>query len=167
MIVDAISDDEVLEWITGELDRRLPLHDDLDAYVRALASLPTGLRSMAATYQLDVSITLDDLGWHFGNWHHHEYALETARGLRVLGTIRGAELFETAYAHALRHWDRVDQPDWMEWYHGSPLEAAVEPLNREMWELFREDGKILRLWVQYARRHPALLNEGADRRAMG
>jgi hypothetical protein len=165
-IVEAMTDDEVVDAIGKELDRRLPANDDLDEYVRELQELPIGLRSMAATYQLDVSMALDDLGWHFGNWHHHGYASETASGLRVLGQERAAELFEKAYQHALQHWDRLGEQDWMDWYHESPLEVAVDPLNVEMWailEPLRPLG-IFKWWVDYARKHPGLLVEDGGRR---
>jgi hypothetical protein len=160
-IVDALSDEEVIDLIGGELDRRLPgdMHDELDRYVAALPSLPVGLRSMAATYQLDVSITLDDLGWHFGNWHHHGYARETIAGLGVLGPPRAAEIFGAAYRAALQHWDRLGEEDWMEWYHGSELEKAVEPLNGEMWSLLDDEWRIMGWWVKYARAHPHFLHE--------
>ncbi len=162
LIFDAMADEEVLDLVCRELDRRLPPMSDLDAYVRGLRTLPVGLRSMAATYQLDVSITLDDLGWHFGNWHHHEYALETARGLRELGAVRAAEVFQEAYARALQHWDELGAETWMKWYHGSALETAVQPLDKEMWALFdqRPNG-IMGLWIEYARDHPTLLRESA------
>jgi len=159
-IVDALSDDEVLDLILAELNARLPvaLQDDPDTYVHTLEGLPDGLRAMAATYQLDVSLTLDDLGWHFGNWHHHGYSLETARGLRVLGASRAEELFDEAYHHARQYWERLDQDDWMQWYHGSPLEQAVAPLTNEISHLL-EDGKVMGLWVRYGREHPGLLDE--------
>lgn len=159
-IVDALSDEEVLLLICTELDRRLPgrLRGHLDAYVVALRGLPDGLRSMAATYQLDISLTLDDLGWHFGNWQHHDYSRATADGLRTLGPTRAAELFELAYTQALRHWDRLSQEDWMQWYHGSPLEEAVRPFDEEMRTLLGE-GLVMAQWVRYARAHPDLLTE--------
>ncbi len=33
-----------------------------------IALLPPGLRAMAATHWLDISLTLDSLTWHFGNF---------------------------------------------------------------------------------------------------
>jgi len=160
-IVDAHSDQEVLDLLTSSLERRIDasLHDDLDAYVAALATLPTGLRAMAATYQLDVSMTLDDLGWHFGNWHHHAYCQETARGLRVLGALRAAELFEAAYSIALRFWDQLGPEDWMSWYHDSEFEKETDPLTKEMWDILGNDLRVMKYWVQYARRNPEMLAE--------
>jgi hypothetical protein len=160
-IVDAMTDQEVLDLLTAELERRVDsaLHDDLDAFVAALQRLPDGFRAMAATYQLDVSIALDDLGWHFGNWHHHGYAAETARGLRTLGATRAAELFEAAYALALPYWDELGRDDWMKWYQRPcPLEAAVTPLNNQMWALLSDKLKVMKYWVDYARQHPDILS---------
>ena len=161
-IVAAQSDEEILDLLLAELQARIDaaLHDDLDAYVEELKGLPIGLRAMAATYQLDVSITLDDLGWHFGNWHHHGYAMETAEGLRALGALRAAEIFEAAHSLALRYWEEMGSENWMEWYNAdSPLAKAVEPLTREMWELVGDDRRIMQYWVDYARRNPGLLLE--------
>lgn len=163
-IVDAQSDQEVLDLVVAELERRIDasLHDDLDAYVIALQGLPKGLGAMAATYQLDVSMTLDDLGWHFGNWHHHGYSLETARGLRELGAIRAAELFEAAYSTALQYWDELGSEGWIKWYHGSAFEKAIDPLSSEMWDLLGDDLRVMKYWVAYARRHPEILGEPGD-----
>jgi len=65
----AAADDEALEaLLLAELARRLPerLRAD-DACVAQLCRLPPGLRAVAATHPLDVSVHLDDLGWHFAN----------------------------------------------------------------------------------------------------
>ncbi len=158
-IVDAQTDEEILHLLQAELETRIAsqLHDDLDGLVAALRTLPDGFRAMAATYQLDVSITLDDLGWHFGNWHHHEYASETARGLRVLAATRPAELFEAAYLLAKQYWTELGADDWMDWYRSSPLKKALDPLNGEMWAVCGDGLRIMGWWVQYARRHPDLL----------
>src|ERR1700756_281944 len=77
------SDKQLFDKLTAELTRRLPieLHDDLSRFVQEIQSLAPGLRAMAATFKLDVSMALDDLGWHFANFHHREYCNETSRGL--------------------------------------------------------------------------------------
>jgi hypothetical protein len=162
VILDAHTDDEVWELLTAELQARVPaeLHDDLDAFVAVLEKLPDGLRAMAATYQLDVSLTLDDLGWHFGNWHHHGYSLETARGLRVLGATREAELFEAGYAVARRYWNEMGSALWMEWYNeDSPMERETAALSDELWKLAKGGRGLLGHWISYARRNPRLLLE--------
>jgi len=86
---------------------------------------------MASTYQLDVSLALDDLGWHFANWHHHGYALETSRGPRELGADSLAASFDAAHALASQYWAQLAAPGFVEWYHDSDLEKALEPLNQE------------------------------------
>jgi len=70
------SDVALLKKLFGELEVSVPasLHDDLDDFVAAIQDLPAGLHAMVATYQLDVSMALEDLGWHFANWHAKFYA---------------------------------------------------------------------------------------------
>lgn len=60
---------------------------------------------MAATYELDVSITLDDLAWHFLNWYDHDLAQETSRGLHELEAAEPAVLFDEAYRLVAERWE--------------------------------------------------------------
>src|SRR6266702_1383528 len=101
------SDEELFKVLSGELHRRLPDEegDDLGPFVERLRRLPRGLRAMAAIYQLDVSMALDDLGWHFANWHHRPHCEETLRGLRELEAHEAVEIFSSAYALAQPYWD--------------------------------------------------------------
>jgi len=39
---------------------------DTKGHLARMRALPPGLRAMIAIYELDVSMALDDLGWHFG-----------------------------------------------------------------------------------------------------
>jgi hypothetical protein len=41
---------------------------DNGIFAANIALLPPGLRAMAATHWLDISLTLDSLTWHFGNF---------------------------------------------------------------------------------------------------
>ena len=50
-----------------------------------IASLPPGLRAMAATHWLDMSLTLDSITWRFGNFGEPHPVAETDAGLRELG----------------------------------------------------------------------------------
>jgi len=110
---------------------------------------------MAATHQLDVSLALDDLGWHFGNWHSKEYAEETSLGLEVLGAHEVAEIFREAFKIALRYWEELGAEHWSEWYPGSDLEANLEPLNDRAWSLLKPlEVGLLFYWVRYARGNP-------------
>lgn len=72
-------DEAVFESLRKELERRMPMNRGSPEFLVELRRLPHGLRAMAATYELDVSLTMDDLGWHFGNWHSTELAEEAGR----------------------------------------------------------------------------------------
>lgn len=167
-IRDCADDEELFELLSAELQWRLPdgVDDDLDLFLERLRGLPVGLRAMAAIYQLDVSMTLDDLGWHFGNWHHRGFCDETLWALRELEADAAAEIFAAAYALVQPHWDKIgalldefgDFDDFADWYSESELEKALAPLNARMWDL-REgenglDLGLLRYWPRYARKYP-------------
>jgi len=52
---------------------------------------------MAATHHLDISLALDDIGWHFLNFGETGHVKETEMGLRELGMSEMANLFAEAY----------------------------------------------------------------------
>ena len=155
----AESDDAIFEMLGCELERLLPKgRRACDEFVRELRRIPRGLRAMAATYELDVSLTLDDLGWHFGNWHHKGLAMETIEGLIELELPRLAEIFEFSFREAEKYWDELSFEDWMDWYHTSPLEPALDALNWEVWDNRETEGyDIFAAWVRYARKYPERL----------
>ncbi len=81
---------------------------------------------MAATYELDVSMALDGLEDHFGNWHNRALARETLEGLRTLGARQEAEIFARATTLAFRHWRSLaSRPP----RRGSALYKRFDPLN--------------------------------------
>lgn len=154
-VIDSSSDDELFKLLGEELQQRVTAKQGTDEFLSQIRSLPVGLRAMAATYELDVSLALDDLGWHFGNWHNEALAEETARGLDELGAHELANLFRQAFALAKNYWHELGCENWMNWYHGSPLETAVDPLSRQAWSLLEgNDRGILKYWVDYARHYP-------------
>ena len=154
-----IRSDEALQARLGEEITRLiggsPASTRIGPFVRSLRSLPRGLRAMAATYELDVSMALDALEDHFVNWHHKALAQETLRGLRVLGAREEAMVFEQAFGLASRHWRRLGTgvPDL-----DSALYRKFEPLNARLWRLLGYQGhtgrSLLTRWAPYARAHP-------------
>ena len=83
--IDSSSDDELQSVLFRELQQEVSAGHGSPEFLTQIRNLPVGLRAMAATYELDVSFALDDLGWHFGNWHSTELSEETARGLEELG----------------------------------------------------------------------------------
>lgn len=153
--IDSSSDDELFALLDKELENRISAKRGSPEFISQIRGLPVGLRAMAATYELDVSLALDNLGWHFGNWHNEELAEETARGLELLGAQELADLFRQAFEFAKKYWTELGAENWMEWYHGSPFETAVEPLTKRAWSILKDkkDG-IFKYWVDYARRNP-------------
>jgi hypothetical protein len=162
-IRSASSDDALYNLIARELESRLPPRQPIDEFLKALQGLPPGLHAMAATYELDVSICLDDLGWHFGNWHHVGLALETIKGLRELGAERMAEIVEGAFQLAQRYWMELGSPNWSKWYHGSPLENALASLTNEAYAIWEKQPLgLFSYWLSYARQYPErLVDDGA------
>lgn len=55
------------------------------SFAANIVQLPPGLRAMAATHWLDISLTLDSITWHFGNFGEPKLVAETEAGLRELG----------------------------------------------------------------------------------
>jgi hypothetical protein len=155
-IRDARSDQDLMDLLMEELQEQIPDEVDVDVLARLIQSLPTGLRAMAATYQLDVSLALDDLGRHFGNWYSQVLARETVLGLRELGVGEAAEIFEAALKVAVEYWDHIGSDDFEEWYEGSPLEKALEPLNARLLILCSRSQEfgLTSCWLEYARKHP-------------
>jgi hypothetical protein len=162
------SDQELSELLTSELNRWLPngQNADPDVFLADLVALPSGLRAMALIYQLDVSITLDDLGWHFANWHHRRYCEQTIWALRELEAFEHAELFAQAYAVAQPSWDKIgeliakDFAAFVEWYPESERDKATIPLTRRMWQLQKINGGLLGFGIGYARKHPLKITVG-------
>jgi hypothetical protein len=95
----AKSDDDLLKELFAVLSRLAignPYGDDSE-FAKVIGPLPPGLRAMAATHNLDVSLTLDSLGWHFLNFGEPEFVKETHSGLRELGLDDMAGWFIEAY----------------------------------------------------------------------
>lgn len=122
---------------------------------------------MAAIHRLDVSMAMDDLGWHFYNFHSRELADETLRGLVELEATVAAEVFRKAMELIEPHWDTIGrlsaQPgdSFSDWYVDSPLDEALTPLNEKLWDICTAAGKygLLSYWLTYARKYPERVTE--------
>lgn len=149
------SDDQLFSLLAKELESRITCSRSSPEFLNEIRTLPIGLRAMAATYELDVSLALDDVGWHFGNWHSRELAEETAAGLDELGAVDLARIFREAFRIAQDYWEELGSEGWMEWYHGSEFERAVDSLSREAWAILdQKKSGIFDYWVEYARKFP-------------
>ena len=154
-VIAASLDDDLFKLLGKELEERISFKRDSPEFVVEIQKLPIGLRAMAATYELDVSLVMDDLGWHFGNWHNTVLAEETIRGLDELEATGLAVVFKEAFQIALRYWDELGTKDWPKWYHDSPLEKEIEPLNKQARKILEaKKNGIFGYWVDYARKYP-------------
>ena len=163
-IKEVKSDEHLFKMLSSELQRCLPeqVQKDLSALVKALRELPRGLRAMAATHRLDVSMATNDLGWHFYNNYNWEFSDETQSGLQELEAHEAAVVFSKAREFVKPHWEKIGQikdsafSGFSDWYKNSGLEAALSPLNKKMWEICSEskDYGLMSYWLNYARNHP-------------
>ena len=156
-----LGDEELLDQIFSALSKSVssladPYSDD-GSYAAAIATLPTGLRAMAATHHLDVSLTMDDIGWHFLNFGEAGLVRETESGLRELGLDDVADCF--AEAHAI-----VDPlkaqikgaDDYYACLEDRGLMARIDDLTEKASKRqpTLNDSPIFAAWVKYARAHP-------------
>jgi hypothetical protein len=161
--IDASSDDELFSLLGKTLEREITAPRGSAEFLAQIQGLPIGLSAMATTYELDVSLALDDLGWHFGNWHNPELAEETTRGLEELGAAEMAMVFRQAFELAQKYWSPLGSANWAEWYPGSELEEKLEPLNQRAWAILKDESMgIFKYWVDYARRNPEKVGATKD-----
>ena len=153
-IVASKSDKELFGLLSAELEQRLGRQTSNDAWVKVIQTLSVGLRAMAATHRLDVSMAINDLGWHFYNHPHRELCAETSRGLRELEAFEVLEIFEGARALIEPHWDKLGS--LANWYETSGVEAAMRPLNQRLWKICNQSPEygLMQFWLGYARNHP-------------
>jgi hypothetical protein len=159
----AESNEALFDLLSGELQRLLPdaVQEDRDLYHQALDRLPRGLRAMAGMYFFDVSMSLDDLAWHFGNQNDERDLRETLNGLRELELLEIAGLFERQWEFMKPHmhtlqagaYDGKDFPDWLK---DVGAQSVADPMNRIIWDYCEKLGKLglLESWAPYARKYP-------------
>jgi hypothetical protein len=160
------SDAALLDLLLAELGQQFPpeLRDDPVVFLSRLHAAPCGLRAMACTYELDVSMALDDLAWHFVNHHgSFELAEETIASLNELETPEAAEIFRAALVVIKPHWN-----DWHEvaklesggkkhhWLDSKGIQELMNPLNDRMWNYLKQfsDNSFFSVWMIYARKYP-------------
>jgi len=161
-ITSANSNEQLFKLLSSELNERLgAIRKDLNEHVRFIRTLPRGLHAMAAIQRLDISMAIDDLGWHFHNFHHRELSEETLAGLRELEATEAAEIFHKAMVLTEPHWEKIGGAEFEEWYAESGLEKSIEPLNKELWALCEQsrDYGLLNFWLGYARKYPERILE--------
>ena len=153
-IIESKSDQELFGLLSSELDKRIGGLATSDDLAIAMGQLPVGLRAMAAIHRLDVSMAINDLGWHFHNFPHRELCDETARGLRELEALEVAEIFAAARSLIEPYWEKLET--FKDWYKSSGVEAAMSPLNERLWKICEQspDNGLMQFWLSYARKFP-------------
>ncbi len=153
--IDASSDDELFVLLKNALEQQITAHPASPEFITQIRGLPVGLRAMAATHQLDVSLTLDDLGWHFGNWHSLELAEETALGFDELKAVELAMIFREAFRLAQNYWTELGTENWTQWYHGSEFQQVIKPIDEKARCLLDTKKRgLFDYWLSYARHFP-------------
>jgi hypothetical protein len=162
--IRATEDDDVLfELLSAELQRLLPeeLQEDRDRYYAALEKIPRGLRAMAGMHFFDISMTLDDLAWHFGNQNDELDLRETLDGLRELELFEIADRFELAWKIMEPHFkairgESIGSENFYEWSKSVGAQQQIEPMNDFIWDHCKKagDSGLLASWPAYARKYP-------------
>lgn len=129
------------------------------SFAASIALLPPGLRAMAATHWLDISLTLDSITWHFGNFGEPQLVAETDAGLRELGLYELAACFAEAKELMLPLLAQRTEADGglYEVLERDGLKTRADELNQRAWALDNlGPGKslIYDSWIRYTRRHP-------------
>jgi hypothetical protein len=158
----AKSDEELLQEIFTILSSKVngnPYGDDSE-FASAIRLLPLGLRAMAATHWLDISLTLDNIGWHFLNFGEPDFVKETHLGLRELGLDDLAGWFIEAYeiVEPLKAEIRESE-EYDETLRDHGVLDRMDELSKLAWDQDGSDRKpsrsaIYDSWVRYARSHP-------------
>ncbi|GAK61688.1 hypothetical protein U27_01589 [Candidatus Vecturithrix granuli] len=158
-------DEELLKLISSEMSLLVPdtPPDDIDQYINTIRALPRLFWAMGAIYELDVSITLDDLGWHFGNHYSLAFADETLRALQEIGAQEEANIFQDTIAIVKTYWTELGEviasdegKTFAEWYTSSGLDRELAGLNARMWAITIDQHRSLLDYLpQYARMYPA------------
>jgi hypothetical protein len=125
------------------------------ALAQEIRQLPAGLRAMAATHHLDVSLTMDDIGWHFLNFGHPSHVNETELGLRELGLPDVADMFREAYVLVGPHLPEIRRPggDYYAVIEQAGHAKRIDELTDQARTRLGDQG-IYRQWAVYARQHP-------------
>jgi hypothetical protein len=156
-----LSDEKLLKEIFSLLSKSAnplanPYSDD-GSYAASISRLPIGLRAMAATHHLDISLTLDDIGWHFLNFGELGFVRETEAGLRELGLSDMADWFAEAFAIVNPLRPEIDAcGDYYECLTQHGHMDRIDELTQKARQKLPTVSKspIYGAWIRYVREHP-------------
>jgi hypothetical protein len=129
------------------------------SFAANIAQLPPGLRAMAATHWLDISLTLDSITWHFGNFGEPKLVAQTEAGLRELGLHELASCFVDARDLMLPLLVKRTEADGdpYEILERAGLRARADEIDRRastLDDLGADRSVIYDAWIRYTRQHP-------------
>jgi hypothetical protein len=159
----AEDNEKVFDLLSAELKRLLPpeKQEDREWYYRTLETLPRGLRAMNGMWFFDVSMSCDDLAWHFGNQNDERDLAETVNGLRELELTEIADLFQKQWDFMKQHMAALQIGDYggrefSDWLKDIGAQEFADPMNRVIWDQCEKLGKygMLETWAPYARKYP-------------
>lgn len=114
---------------------------------------------MAATHWLDISLTLDSITWHFGNFGEPDLVAQTEAGLRELGLHELAECFVEAknlMTPLLAQRTEADG-DPYEILERADLRERADEIDRRanaLDDLGPGESVIYNAWIRYTRQYP-------------
>jgi hypothetical protein len=129
------------------------------SFAANIALLPPGLRAMAATHWLDISLTLDSITWHFGNFGEPHLVAETEAGLRELGLHELASCFVEArdlMIPLLAHRTEADGDPYqiLEQAGLKTRGDAIDERASALGNLAPDKSAIYEAWIRYTRQYP-------------
>jgi hypothetical protein len=162
-IENAKNDEDLFQRLSSALSEVFPpeLQDSRDQFYAALVAAPRGLRAMAGIYDLDVSMSLDDLAWHFGNHNDERFLQETVTSLRELEANDVAVLFTAAWDIVRPYMSEIRAKEWEpaefhDYLDRTGIQSRIDPLNEDMWAICKAGDKLglMQYWLTYARKYP-------------
>jgi hypothetical protein len=138
-----LSDQDLLNLLCEEALRLLPSDVSSDQHYDSLPSIPTGLRCLSGIWDLDVSMNMDDIAWHFTNHNEERHIQETIWSLRELEATEVLSLFEQAVSivrpHLATLQSRIHRAKSAHtWLTETGIQAACDPLSKRLWAIKSE-----------------------------
>ncbi len=153
-------DDALMKTLEATLTKRAKgdPYDSRGSFSACIAKLPVGLRAMAATHWLDISLSMDSMTCHFGNFGEPGLVAQTEEGLLELGLPEMAECFHEAAEFMVPLLARMNEgEDPAEGLERLGLTEQADRIDRRGMELkdSADGGSVIyEAWIPYARKHP-------------
>ncbi len=159
--IENCGDDVALfRLLAAEASALLPpeLQHDRIAYFAFLPSLPPGIRAFNGIWDLDVSMSMDDIALHFTNHSEEGHLQETLWSLAEVEANEVHSIFSQALSIVRPHLEElrsgsISTAKRHEWLNTTGIQSACQPLNKRLWEICEEAGhyRLLSFAISHAR----------------